>query len=459
MEKREHIDSLISSILDRDDDSAKDKLAMLTLLGSDDADRIESMAMIEDSIESLSESLMIGSSLDNSILSTSTSSYYLSFLSKHLFTFALSFLVGISLLLRFVFSDIGHFDFASPAFVLDRYVNESKEKSSTLGMEFSAIALMNDNTSEGDTPSNVLTGYSLSKYLTPKKNYSENLTTLISNKKSSNSRKSITSTSGNYIEKNSNIKPSIVNSADNNSLGNGIEIDNDIINSDIIENYNIAYSDLIDIGSISLSNIDYFNIVYKDKDFKSNSKLYKLSNEQYLSNAFNRRNFGFLVTGGGYSSLIESDEIVTTAAPNPINNLNLGVFYELNTSFDLGIVYRQETFNQSFTGIENGVNTNYFQQLPVKSILFSTRYKFIGEKSITNGLSYVPFVIGGIGTTDDLFKGSVPLNTRIAVGTDFRYGSFLISPSIDLSNMIFSHQGSMFNSSKIGYSLDFGVRF
>lgn len=132
---------------------------------------------------------------------------------------------------------------------------------------------------------------------------------------------------------------------------------------------------------------------------------------------------------------------------NKLNNMELGLYYKVFESLDIGLSLKQETFYLEYKGTENNVqNFDYEQQPNFTSFLFNVRYFPIE----ING--FCPYVQLGSGVNNGGIV-AVP-----SLGLEYKfYPGFAMLLGCEYDYFRFIHQNSWFETAKFGIS--YGIAF
>ncbi len=134
---------------------------------------------------------------------------------------------------------------------------------------------------------------------------------------------------------------------------------------------------------------------------------------------------------------------------NPMNNLNLIVFYKLNSDLELGVDIKQETFMASYTGTESdGREYQYYQQPNLTNIGMLARYSPI---QIDN---FKPFAQIGLGAN----KAGIIFKSGLGFEYPITHSLFFVT-GLDYQLFNFKHNSQWFNTSKIGVHYGFSYQF
>jgi hypothetical protein len=149
--------------------------------------------------------------------------------------------------------------------------------------------------------------------------------------------------------------------------------------------------------------------------------------------------------GNGYWSLNKPD--VPQYSSSLLTNMQVTALYRLSDHFKLGFDIRQESFYQNFTGSnEIGEEFNYKQYPGYVSIGLVGRYSFLKNNIFS------PFVQLGLGGTATGYTGRALLGIEL-----FPMSALNFVIGIEGSNLLYLHQGKIFNSPKLG--LNYGISF
>lgn len=132
---------------------------------------------------------------------------------------------------------------------------------------------------------------------------------------------------------------------------------------------------------------------------------------------------------------------------NTFNNTDIRLYYNLFSTFDIGLGIRQETFDQVFSGIANdGRDVTYFQKPNFTSFTANARYIYDSD------LMLDPYMEASFGFN----RGGIVSRA----GTGFNIGLFKdlnLMIGVEFSNLNYNFQNSIYNTSNFG--INYGVRY
>lgn len=131
------------------------------------------------------------------------------------------------------------------------------------------------------------------------------------------------------------------------------------------------------------------------------------------------------------------------------NKMNASFIYQFNKTIAAGIELKQETFFQTFTGVDSLGNTYRYEQQPnLTTIGLAIRLNlgsygiFSPVVQISTGLNRAGLTAGGM------------------LGAEFEaYPGLSFIFDTDFSNLFYKHQSKTFNSSKIGFNYGLSFKF
>ncbi len=168
-----------------------------------------------------------------------------------------------------------------------------------------------------------------------------------------------------------------------------------------------------------------------------------------FSNIYIRQDLGLSLEINRLINWFDAAPTISPSNYNKLNNTAISLFYSISNNFSLGAEYRQETFFQTFRGLDNkGKLFEYQQQPNFTSGGIVARYAF-------NNLKFygiVPYLQGYGGITSVGYIGRLMIGLKYSPYPNI---SFIISG--ERSQLFYKYQNRSFNNGKI--DLNYGVSF
>jgi hypothetical protein len=149
--------------------------------------------------------------------------------------------------------------------------------------------------------------------------------------------------------------------------------------------------------------------------------------------------------GNGYWSIVHPE--VPQFSSSILSNMQLSALYNTSKKFRVGFDLRQESFYQNFSGTNDlGEEFSYKQYPSYISLGLIGRYDILSSEFAK---TFIQLGIGGT-ITGIIGRGAIGFELMPLSNISFNL-------AVEGSNLFYFHQGSMFNSPKIG--LSYGVSF
>ena len=136
-----------------------------------------------------------------------------------------------------------------------------------------------------------------------------------------------------------------------------------------------------------------------------------------------------------------------------LNNYAIAVHKDIGKNFSLGADYRLETFYQEYEGISNdGRAAKYEQQANFNTVGASLKWNFvsIGNLNLNSKLN--------LGVNERGFTQRIAAGASYNISTDMPLlNDIFLFVDGEYSNMLFKHQGNIFNASKYNVNVGFGL--
>lgn len=216
------------------------------------------------------------------------------------------------------------------------------------------------------------------------------------------------------------------------------EINQKPIENEGFTNLDLSMSNIVN-DKINTINNHKFNLPYDNKFIADID----------FSNIYIRQNIGLNMEVNRLINWFDTAPTINPSNYNKMNNTSITLFYEVSDNISLGAEYRQETFFQTFRGIDNKGQLYEYQQQPnFTSGGLVARYSF-------NNLKFygiVPYLqlYGGITNVGYIGRGMFGLKY-----SPYPNISFIVSG--ERSQLYYKFQNKRFNDGK--FDLNYGVSF
>ena len=209
-----------------------------------------------------------------------------------------------------------------------------------------------------------------------------------------------------------------------------------VINDELIEK--LANSEIILINKSNLSQVNV-----SDFNFTTNNS--KIDNLNEIQSENSSKSSKIYLEWNNTINQNLPEESISPSTLQNFNNNNLGIYYILSESIDLGFEVRQENFFQIYED-----RLKLYEQTPnFTTYSIAMKYNFWNEKFINNLSNYAKAQFGG---------NNGGFVSRFALGLNYElYDGFYLNSNLEYSNLLFKNNYNQFNSNKI--SINYGIKY